>query len=317
MHVTPLPEIAFGVTIYDIDLTDLNAGTWSSIESAFNEHGLLVFPGQHLDADAQAVFAQRFGPLQGEASQAHSITNRRKDNSVLTETDDTWLTLSYPTQYWHADGTFGKVPPNVCMLGAASIVSEGGQTGFADMTAAYEALDTPTKDKIADLAAYHSNLAGSMRVHSKQNREYLYSLVGDEAVDGHYGLHMSVECPLRPLTRKHPVTGRTSLFLGRHTFGIPGMSLEEGNALLRNLEDFACQPPRVFEHDWQLGDLVVWDNLRLLHRARPYNEQDERRILLNCRVAGNPETDSGLESEAAKHSAEVQRAEIKRLLELD
>ena len=59
MHVTPLPEIAFGVTIYDIDLTDLNAGTWSSIESAFNEHGLLVFPGQHLDADAQAVFAQR------------------------------------------------------------------------------------------------------------------------------------------------------------------------------------------------------------------------------------------------------------------
>ena len=311
--VEPLPGTTLGAAVTGIDLTNLSSAGWANIESAFNEHGLLIFPDQHLAADTQATFAKRFGPIQGGKpsgdDRAHSISNRRPDKTVLSEQDPTWLTLSYPTRYWHADGTFGLIPPKVCMLGAASVASQGGQTAFADMTAAYDALDQATMDKIADLSAYHSNLAGTMRVLSKQNREYLHSLVGDTPQDGYYGLRMSVECPLRPMVKVHPVTGRSSLFLGRHTFGIPGMSLEESDKLLRDLEDFACRPPRIYEHDWQVGDLIVWDNRRMLHRACLYDEQEETRELLNNRVAGDPETDAGLDTVEAQQSAEVQRAE--------
>ena len=319
LNVEPLPDATFGAVITEVDLTNLSSATWADIESAFNEHGLLIFPEQHLAADTQATFAKRFGSLQGGKpagdDRARSISNLRKDKTVLTERDPTWLTLSYPTRYWHTDGTFGLVPPKVCMLGAASVASQGGQTAFADMSAAYDALDPETKDRIADLNAYHSNLVGTTRVLSKPNREYLHTLVGDSPQDGYYGLKMSVECPLRPLVKAHPVTGRPSLFLGRHTFGIPGMSLEESDGFLRELETSACQPPRVYEHTWQVGDLIVWDNRRLLHRACIYDEQEETRELLNCRIAGDADTDAGLDTAEARRSDEVQRAELDRLLE--
>ena len=318
LNVAALPGTTFGAVVTGIDLTNLSNLEWADIESAFNEHGLLIFRDQHLAADTQATFAKRFGSIQGGKpsgdDRAHSISNRRPDKTVLTDQDPTWLTLSYPTRYWHADGTFGLIPPKVCMLGAASVASQGGQTAFADMAAGYDALDQPTKDKIENLSAYHSNLAGTMRVLSKRNRKYLHSLVGDTPQEGKYGLGMSVECPLRPMVKVHPVTGRSSLFLGRHTFGIPGMSLKESDKLLRELEDFACRPPRIYEHDWQVGDLIVWDNRRMLHRACLYDEQEETRELLNNRVAGDTETDAGLETTEAQRSAEVQRTELARLL---
>lgn len=312
MKVAPLPDITFGAIITGIDLKNLGSITWEHIESIFNEYGLLIFPKQHLDAKDQAIFAKRFGSLQGN-DLAHTISNRQKDGTVLTEQDATWLTLSYPTRYWHADGTFGPIPPKVCLLGATSVASQAGQTAFADMSAAYDALDQETKDKIDNLSAYHSNLVGTTRVHSKENEAYLHSLVGDTPEDGYYGLRMSAQCPLRPLVKIHPATGRPSIFLGRHSFGIPGMSLEESDLFLRDLETFACRPPRVYKHTWQVGELIVFDNRRLLHRACPYDEKSEIRELLNCRVAGDEETDAGLDTQEAYKSAEVQAAELARL----
>lgn len=313
MNVEPLPDTTIGTIVNGFDLKDLNSTAWTDIDAAFNEHGLLVFPKQHLDADTQATFSKRFGPLQGKAVQAHSISNLRPDKTVLTDRDPTWLTLSYPTRYWHMDGTFGTLPPKVCILGAASVALQGGQTAFADMSSAYDALDQGTKDRIADLNAYHSNLVGTTRVLPALNQEYLHSLVGDTPQDGQYGLGFSAECPLRPLVKIHPVTGRSSLFIGRHAFGIPGMSLEASNRFLRELEAFACLPPRVYEHDWQMGDLIVFDNRRFLHRACPYNEKNEIRELLNCRIAGDAQADAGLVTADAHRSQEVQRAELARL----
>ncbi len=179
--------------------------------------------------------------------------------------------------------------------------------------AAYDALNDSTKDRIADLSAFHSNLVGTTRVHTKENEAYLHSLVGAEPEDGYYGLNMRAECPLRPLVKVHPVTGRRSLCLGRHSFGIPGMPLEESDALLRDLETSACRPPRVYEYEWQVGDLVVFDNRRLLHRACLYDEQSETRELLNCRIEGDAPSDAGLDTEEAPRSAEVQAAELTRL----
>jgi alpha-ketoglutarate-dependent taurine dioxygenase len=317
LKVEPLPNATFGAAITGIDLTNLSSALWVVVESAFNEHGMLIFPEQQLAADTQATFAKRFGSLQGGRpkgdDRARSISNRGSDKTVLTEQDPTWLTLSYPTRYWHLDGTFAPVPPKICMLSAVSVASRGGQTGFADMSAGYDALDQDTKDRIADLNAYHSNLLGTTRVLPKPNREYLRTLVGDAPQDGYYGLRFSAECPLRPLVKYHPITNRPSLFIGRHAFGIPGMSLEASERFLNDLETFACQPPRVYEHTWQIGDLIVFDNRRLLHRACPYDEQGETRELLNCRIAGDAQTDAGLATEEAQQSAEVQHTELVRL----
>ena len=153
LKVEPVPGVTFGAVITGIDLTDLSNALWADIEEAFNEYGMLIFPAQYLTADTQATFAKRFGPLQG-ADRAHSISNRHQDGVVLTDQDSTWLTLSYPTRYWHADGTSGPIPPKICILGAASVASRDGQTAFADMSAAYDALDQETKDRIANLNAY-------------------------------------------------------------------------------------------------------------------------------------------------------------------
>ncbi|MEM7534311.1 MAG: TauD/TfdA family dioxygenase [Chloroflexota bacterium] len=317
LTVTPLSDITFGAIVTNVDLTNLNDTTWTAIETAFNEYGLLIFLEQHLNADTLPVFAKRFGSLSGGGAvgseRASSISNRQADSTRITEQDPLWLTRNYPTQYWHTDGTFSPVAPKICMLSAASVTSDGGQTAFADMSAAYDALDPSTQDKIANLSAYHSNLIGTTRVLPQGNQAYFRSLVGDEPVDGYYGLCYRAECPLRPLVRVHPETGRSSLLVGRHTFGIPGMALAEAEQFLHELETFACQPPRIYEHEWQIGDLIVFDNRRLLHRACPYDELDEMRELLNCRIAGDVETDSGLDTVEAQRSVEVQREELTRL----
>ena len=140
LKVEPILGVTFGAAITGIDLTDLSRALWADIEEAFNEYGMLIFPAQYLTAGTQAAFAKRFGSLQG-VDRAHSISNRHQDGVALTDQDSTWLTLSYPTRYWHADGTFGPIPPKICILGAASVASWGGQTAFADMSAAYDALD--------------------------------------------------------------------------------------------------------------------------------------------------------------------------------
>ncbi|NIP83364.1 MAG: hypothetical protein GWM90_30710, partial [Gemmatimonadetes bacterium] len=101
-----------------------------------------------------------------------------------------------------------------------------------------------------------------------------------------YGYHTS-GAPLRPLVKTHPVTGRRSLFIGRHAYRIPGMTDEEAEALLDRLLDRACRPPRTYTHRWRAGDVVMWDNRCVLHRARPYDDRQPR-VLRHVRVAGEP-----------------------------
>ena len=97
--------------------------------------------------------------------------------------------------------------------------------------------------------------------------------------------------PLRPLVKTHPVTGRPSLYIGRHAYGIPGLPADESEKLLDELVAFACRPPRTFRHSWQPGDVVIWDNRCVLHRARPWDHR-EPRVMHHTRVAGDPATEA-------------------------
>src|SRR5262249_53303151 len=104
-----------------------------------------------------------------------------------------------------------------------------------------------------------------------------------------YGFHTK-GAPLRPLVKMHPVTGRLALFIGRHAYAIPGLTEAESEKLLSDLVDFACRPPRTYAHWWQPGDVVIWDNRCVLHRARPYADR-EPRVMRHTRVAGDPATE--------------------------
>jgi alpha-ketoglutarate-dependent taurine dioxygenase len=149
------------------------------------------------------------------------------------------------------------------------------------MRAAYDALDESMRSRIAELSAYHSLYYSQSKVgHAPSaNSEYIG-----------YGFH-DQETPLRPLVKHHPETGRSSLLIGRHAYGIPGMDPEESERFLQDLVDFACQPPRIYQHSWSPGDAVVWDNRCLLHRGRPW-DMSEPRVMYHSRIAGDPVSES-------------------------
>ena len=171
------------------------------------------------------------------------------------------------------------------MLSARKVVSGGGETGWADMRAAYDALDTDMRERIAGLSAYHSLFHSQARVGQAGESMVngLAALLGDapdaddaatagEKASGYVPHALEDKNPpLRPLVKVHPVTGRPALFIGRHAYGIPGLSEGASEQLLDELIDFACRPPRVLEHCWEVGDLAIWDNRCVLHRARPWD----------------------------------------------
>ena len=269
-------DATLGATVTDVDLAGLDDAAWTRVEDAFHEYGVLIFPGQNLDEDAQIAFAERFGDieyLRPTDDKAVSITNRREDGEVFGAEEFRYKTLR-GNEGWHTDSSYMPLAARASVLSAQAVPSWGGETEWADMRAAYDALDDETRARVEGLSAYHSLYQSQAKI-------------GYEIETGAgYGYHTR-GAPLRPLVKTHPVTGRKSLFIGRHAFRIPGMEDAEAQALLDDLADRACRPPRVLRHRWAPGDVVIWDNRCVLHRARPY-DYGEVRTLRHTRVAGDP-----------------------------
>ena len=166
------------------------------------------------------------------------------------------------------------------------------------MRAAYEALDVTTREQIAGFAAYHS-LYHSQSAIGEGDDTTAHGLAvlhaGDRTrpAQASAGYRQTTTPPLRPLVKNHPVTGKPALYIGRHAYGIPDRDPEESRRLLADLVVFACQPPRVHTHRWQPGDVVIWDNRCVLHRARPWR-LDEPPIMHHTRVDGDPATEGAL-----------------------
>lgn len=277
--ITPI-DASFGATITDVDLADMDAGAWRAVEDAFHEYGFLVFPGQDLSEDAQIAFAKRFGNIEllrdDPKAEAVSVSNQKPDGSVLAPDENRYKALR-GNEGWHTDSSYMPLAAKASILSAQVVPSAGGETELADMRAAYDALDETTRERIADLSAYHSLYA------SQAKAGYVF-----KTGEG-YGYHTK-GAPLRPLVKTHPVTGRKSLFIGRHAYRIPGMADDESQPLLDELLEAACQAPRVYSHKWRAGDVMMWDNRCILHRAAPY-DYNEIRIMRHVRVAGEAESE--------------------------
>lgn len=282
MEIEPL-DATFGAIVRGIHVADLDDPTWNELHATWLEYALLIFPGQFLTVDEQDEFARRFGELEFKAA---PISNIGKSGRVHSEADDDVVKSLRGNEGWHHDSTYMPVQAKGAVFSAEIVPDDVAPTGWADMRAAYEALDDDTRARVESMSAYHS------LYYSQTRAGYLPSKKNDQGGYNQYGYHDG-EPSLRPLVKVHPDTGRANLCIGRHAYGIVGMDPDESERLLDELNEWACQPPRIYFHSWQVGDAVVWDNRRLMHRATPFDMTQPRRMW-HTRIAGEPSSELAL-----------------------
>jgi alpha-ketoglutarate-dependent 2,4-dichlorophenoxyacetate dioxygenase len=258
----------------------------SEIEAAMDHYAVLVFHDQDITDEQQMAFALNFGerenPRGGNITKKedyrldsglNDVSNLGKDGRPLARDSRTHL-FNLGNCLWHSDSSFRAIPAKFSLLSARVVNPKGGNTEFADMRAAYDALDDETKTEIEDLICEHSLM------YSRGSLGFLdYS---DE--------EKQMFKPVRQrLVRTHPRHGRKSLYLSSHAGAIIGMSMPEARVLLRDLTEHATQPRFVHVHEWKLHDLVMWDNRQTMHRVRRY-DQSQPRDMRRATVAGTEPT---------------------------
>ena len=259
----------------------------AAIEAGMDRWAVLVFHDQDITDEQQVAFTRNFGQI--ENSYGGHITVKREekrlgplvndlsnlglDNKPLPR-DDRRRMFNLGNRLWHSDSSFRAIPAKYSLLSAKVIVERGGNTEFADMRAAYDALDAETKAEIEDLVCEHSLM---------YSRGALgFSELSDE--------ERVMFKPVRQrLVRRHPVTGRKSLYLSSHIGGIVGWPLPEARAFIRDLVEHATQPQFVYVHKWRRHDLVMWDNRQTMHRVRRFDETKVR-DMHRTTVAGDAPT---------------------------
>lgn len=283
-------DASFGARIHGLKLAEIGDDAFSELYDAWLEYALLVFSDQFMNHEQQIAFARRFGGLEFDIA---ALSNVLPDGSLRPDdnTDDVVKVLK-GNMGWHHDSTYMPVQAKGAVFTAEVVPDSGGATGFADMRAAYEALDDDLRDCVENLRAHHS-LYYSQAKMGHEGGKGSHSQAWDDNRDYNgYGFHDG-PISVRPLVKTHPETGRKNLIIGRHAYDIVGMSSEESEQLLQDLADFACQPPRVYHHDWTAGDALVWDNRRLMHQATPW-PMDQARIMWHSRIAGDAESETAL-----------------------
>jgi alpha-ketoglutarate-dependent 2,4-dichlorophenoxyacetate dioxygenase len=205
------------------------------------------------------------------------VSNLDKNHEVFAR-DDRRRLFAIGNRLWHSDSSFKRVPAKYSILHARRIPSKGGNTEFADMRAAYDALDDDTKNQIEELVCEHSQL------YSRQQLGFT------DFTDDERARFAPV---LQRLVRTHPSTGRKSLFLASHAGGILGWPVPEARAFLRDLVEHATQRQFVYAHTWRVGDLVMWDNRRTMHRGRPFPPDEPRDVRRTTLVGDGPTAEQG------------------------
>jgi alpha-ketoglutarate-dependent 2,4-dichlorophenoxyacetate dioxygenase len=253
------------------DLTrPLPAADLAQIQAAIDAHAVLVFHGPKLSEDKQLAFARNFGPLETSGilkAAKLRVHEKLADVSNLDENDQVVGELSRKrmsnlgNQIWHTDSSFKATPAKYSALHAHTVTPEGGETQFADMRAAYDALPAKMKARIEDLVVEHSIFTSRAKV----------------GFTDFTPTERSSLPPVRQrLVRVHPATGRRSLYLASHASHVIGWNVPDGMMLLLDLMEHATQREFVHTHAWAVGDLVMWDNRCTMHRGRPFDPAHRR-----------------------------------------
>ncbi len=258
------------------------------IEDGINEHGVLVFRDQNITDEQQASFSQLFGKLEVPDLKTNitkaqdrrlgrfmaDISNLDRAQNILgAESRQRMFNLG--NRFWHSDSSYRATPAKLSLLSARVVPRHGGETQFADMCAAYDALDEAMKKEIDGLICEHSLMYSRGR------------LGFGEFTDEEQANFKPV---LQTLVRVHPGNGRRSLFLSAHAGNIMGWPTPAARVLLEELTEFATRSEFVYTHRWKPFDLVIWDNRRTMHRARRFDDTSEIRDMRRTTVAGEAPT---------------------------
>ena len=280
LTITPRHPL-IGAEIRGVDLGRVDEGTFQRVYGAWLEHLVLIFPEQNVTDEEQIAFARRFGELEIHPSPEHRssrhpeiyrVSNVDERGNIMPQESKGWRYMNL-TWLWHTDSSFREVPSMGSILHGIEVPSEGGDTLFANMCAVYEALPGDMKERIRRLRVVHSH---------------------DQVLSHDPHLRNATEDYTRlppvhhPLVRRHPVTGRISLFLSPHTMErIADLPEGEGRTLLGELTAFATQDRFVYRHRWQKDDVIFWDNRCTMHAVMPYDAAKRRRIMHRTTIAGD------------------------------
>jgi len=270
-----------------VDLTKpLARDEVAALEAGMDRYAVLVYHDQKITDEQQMAFSVNFGPLEdargGNITKPedrrlqvgmNDVSNLGRDGRPM-ERDSRQRAFNLGNMLWHSDSSFRPIPAKYSILSARVVNPIGGNTEYADMRAAYDALDSATKAEIEDLVCEHSLMysRGSLGMLEYSDEE-----------------RAMFEPVRQRLVRTHPVTKRKSLYLASHAGGILGMPMAEARILLRDLTEHATQPRFVYAHTWRVGDLVMWDNRQVMHRVRRYDD-DQPRDMRRTTVAGDGPT---------------------------
>lgn len=274
LETVPLSE-KLGVEILGVDLSSIDDDTFAQVKALFDEHGVILMRGQSLTPQQLRHFGSLFGPLEThtllqytlpEVPEIYVLSNLTEDGKPLGAHNE--------GIGWHTDLSYKERPVMATMLYGIICPPEGGDTLFADMSAAYDALPQEKKDQLDSLRIHHS----------------YHRFMAARADRAPLTEEQKAKTPdvLHPLVRTHPATGRKSLFIGTGTvFGIEGMPNPEGKALVDELVDYAVSEPFLLAHKWTVGDVVMWDNRRTLHTGTTFDDTIYQRHIHRLMVQGD------------------------------
>jgi len=271
----------FGARVDGVDVRrPVPDATWAAIRAAFEEHSVLLFRDQPLDDETQIAFSRRFGNLEVTRSMnpaAGTPFARQSNLDVATgeviPPDDRRMIYQLANMLWHSDSSFKAVPALCSLLSGRIVPPEGGATEFASARAAYPSLPEELEQRVATAVAVHD-----------------FAWSRDQIRPGFFTAQERATYPpvTHPIVRVNPVNGRRALFLGAHASHVVGLPVPEGRALLRQLQDHVTRPEFCYRHEWREGDLVIWDNRCILHRATPYDTLRHKRLMQRTTVSGDP-----------------------------
>jgi alpha-ketoglutarate-dependent 2,4-dichlorophenoxyacetate dioxygenase len=298
MQIKPLhPGFVGEASGIDISIP-LSSDQVAAIEAGMDRYAVLVFRNQPLTDEQQCAYSRNFGELEATLIGQMTKPSERRLGPVemgdisnldpsgrLRGRDDNRRMYALGNRLWHSDASFRATGAGYSLLSARIVPGYGGNTEFADMRAAYDALDTATKADVEDLVTEHS-IAYSRGVLG-------FADYGDGNAD-------KVRPVRHRLVRTHPVTGRKSLYLSAHIGTIVGWPMPEARGFIRDLTEHATQPQFIHAHRWQVNDLVMWDNRTTMHRARRFRDLQEVRDLRRTSIKGTAMTADQVPAMAAE-----------------
>lgn len=281
INITPRDK-GIGAEVRGIDLAQpLPDRAFETLQAAFDTHRLLIFRDLHWSVDQQVAFSEKFGALEDfpdpkDQAEGHKtvlrVTNIDRATDTIKPVDDPGhKSFTLGTSAWHIDSSFRTLPSKASVLYALEMPADGGDTMFADTTLAYDSLSEDRKRALEKMVIVH-DFEETRRRHNLPPRP------------------PEVQAATPPA--RHPLVterknGRRALFIGSHAAGIEGMTYEDARALIDELEEICVRPEYTYRHQWQDGDMVMFDNICMMHQAMPYDLKNSRRLLHRTTVAGD------------------------------